>query len=169
MKSLILFLSCLMIGCVNATVEDSSLCQTVSLANIPAAPVAGITVPPVSFSTDFDYSNTISKIGNVANNLTVNITQLTVNSQADMSWVSTVDVSIQSSTLPEVPFATYTYSNDPGNQVSMQPHMDAATVLQYLSNPVVLTFTVSGTSQTQAMDLTSTMCLSVSGHFSKSL
>src|SRR5665213_3589515 len=97
MKNLSALLLCLgLASCVSAQISEPSLCDTTSLGSIPASPVAGIVLPAHTFTDTFDFSQTISKVTDVANQLTVGVTQLTVDGN-DMSWVTGVTVSIEGS------------------------------------------------------------------------
>lgn len=159
-------------GCATATIDEPAACDTVMLGSVPASPVAGVPLPPQTFTSNFDFSGTIKKIGDVADNLTTNVSQLTMNNNGDLQWVSRVDVTVSGGTpdTPEAPFATYVSNGgDPGPVVTVQVQMDSATILKYLSNPVTLKFTVNGTAPTQAVNFTNTMCVDVSGQVSKSL
>lgn len=155
-------------GCTSATVTEPSVCDQFDLGSLPASPVS-VTLPPTSFSHQVDFSGPISKLQSVADSLTTNISQLTMSNNGDLNWLSEVDVSIQSSGMPQAPLAVYMASGDPGSEVTLQIKMDSATILQYLSQPATLTFTVSGMTPTQPVNFTNNMCVSVSGHFSKSL
>ena len=77
MKSIICLLFVLT-GCVSAQVSEPSLCDTSSLGSVPASPVAGIVLPPHTFTDTFDFSQTIDKVTDVANQLTIDVNQLTV-------------------------------------------------------------------------------------------
>lgn len=157
-----------MVGCATATVSEPSVCDEFNLGSLPASPVS-VTLPPTSFSHQVDFSGPISKIQSVANNLTTNVSQLTMSNNGDLNWLSEVDVSIQSGSLPSAPFAVYMANGDPGPEVAMQIKMDSPTILQYLSQPATLTFTLQGMSPTQPVTFTNSMCVAVSGSFSKSL
>lgn len=161
-----------LVGCATATIDEPSVCDTVSLGSIPASPVAGVPLPPQTFTSKFDFSDTIGKIGDVADNLTTNVNQLTMNNNGDLQWVSEVDVTVtgDSPDTPEAPFAVYkSDGSDPGQVVLVQVQMDSANILKYLRHPVTLKFTVTGTSPTQDVNFTNTMCVEVSGEVSKSL
>lgn len=164
-------LPCLMIGCVSATVDEPSVCTTVSLGSIPASPFPGITLPPTSFSDSMDFSGAVSKLTDVASNLTANVSNLSMSNNGDLDWMSEVNVSIASSDMPSAAFASYTAPTNgkPGTTVDMKILMDSSTLLKYLEHPITLTFTVSGTAPTQSVTFMNTMCVAVSGKFSKSL
>jgi hypothetical protein len=157
-----------LIGCTTATVSEPSVCDEFDLGSLPASPVS-VTLPPTTFSHQVDFSGPISKLQSVTNNLTTNVSQLTMSNNGDLNWLSEVDVTIQSGSMPAAPFAVYMASGDPGQEVSMQIKMDSATILQYLSQPATLTFTVQGMTPTQPVNFTNSMCVAVSGSFSKSL
>jgi hypothetical protein len=120
------------------------------------------------FNTSFETSN----VSDVADKLTLDVSKLVLNNNGDLNWLYEVDVSIagNSSDTPEAPFATYhSNGNNPGSEVSVSVLMDNNTILRYLSEPITLTFTVSGTAPTTPVNFTNTMCVAVSGQFNKSL
>lgn len=158
-----------MIGCASATVTEPSVCDTVMLGSVPASPVGGVPLPPQTFTTNFDFSGVVSKVTDVADNVTTNVNQLTMDNNGDLNWVSEVDVSVSASDMPAVPFAQYKSNGDPGPEVKLDILMPSNEILQYLSQPITLTFTVNGTSPTQNVNFTNTMCVAVSGQFNKSL
>jgi len=160
-----------LIGCATATIDEPAACDTVSLGTVPASPVAGVPLPPQTFTSNFDFSGTIKKIGDVADNLSANVSQLTMNNNGDLQWVSQVDVTVtgDSQDTPEAPFASYTSNGDPGQQVTVNVKMDQGTILKYLEHPITLKFTVNGTAPTQTVNFTNTMCVDVSGSVSKGL
>ena len=158
-------------GCATATIDEPDVCYTVSLGTVPASPVAGVPLPPQTFTTNFDFSDTLNKVGDIASNLSANVSQLTMSNNGDLQWVSEVDVTIGASGMPSSPFATYTSNgSSPGQSVSMAVHMDQPTLLKYLTQgPITLSFTVKGTAPTQTVNFMNTMCVDVSGQVSKSL
>lgn len=158
-------------GCVSATVTEPSLCDTSSLGSVPASPVAGIVLPPHTFTDTFDFSQTIDKVTDVANQLTIDVNQLTVDGN-DMSWVTGVIVSIQGSgdNTPEAQLATFTSNGTQDQSVPLTVTMDSDTLLSYLeSGPITLSVEVTGTAPLQPVTMTNTLCVMVSGSFSKSL
>jgi hypothetical protein len=161
-------LSLAMTGCLSAQVAEPSVCNQFDLGTLPTTPVS-IALPPTSFSVPVDFSGPISKLNSVADNLTTNVSQMTMSNNGDLNWLSQVDVTIQSGSLPSAAFATYTATKDPGPEVTLQIKMDSATILQYLSQPATLTFTVQGMTPTQPVNFTGNMCVAVSGSFHKSL
>lgn len=158
-------------GCATATINEPDVCYTVSLGTVPASPVAGLPLPPQTFSTNFDFSDPLNKVGDIANNLSANVSQLTMSNDGDLQWVSEVDVTVTGQNLPTADFATYTSSgSDPGQSVSVAVKMDQPTLLKYLTaGPITLAFTVKGTAPTQTVNFMNTMCVDVSGQVSKSL
>ncbi len=158
-------------GCVSATVTEPSLCDTSSLGNVPASPAAGVVLPPHTFTDTLDLSQSISKVTDVANQLTVDVNQLTVDGN-DMSWVTGMTVSIQGSgdNTPEVLFATFKSNGTEDTSIPLTVTMDSNTLLSYLeSGPVTLSVEVTGTAPLQPVTMTNTLCVMVSGSFSKSL
>ena len=159
---------------ISATVSDNSVCDSVSIdTTVPVSPLPGVVLPPLTFAVNYDFSSTLNKVGDVADQLQANVNQLSVSNNGDLDWVSELDVSVAGNTsdTPTVPLASYTKgSGTPGNTVDLSLLLDTATMLHYLqSGPITLTFTVSGTTPTQPVSLSNTFCVAVSGHFSKSL
>lgn len=158
-----------LVGCATATIDEPAACDTVTLGTVPASPVAGVTLPPQTFTSNFDFSDTVKKVSDIADSLTTNVSQLTMNNNGDLQWVSRVDVSIAADGMTPQPFASYVSNGDPGQVVSLNILMDSGTILNYLEKPITLTFTVNGTAPTQTVNFMNTMCVDVSGHVSKSL
>lgn len=171
MKNLIcfLFLFCL-VGCVSATVSEDDACISSHLGDIPTSPVLGVATPPIQFTITKDFSDVFKKVDDVADQVSVVVNQMTIESTGDLQWINRVNVSVQSATMPEAPLASYTSNgSDPGNQINFQVEMDSNTALQYFSQPVMLTFNLSGMAPDHDDDLSNMTCLGLSGHFSKSL
>jgi hypothetical protein len=176
-KLLILpFLLVSMTGCVTATVSDTNpgICDTFDLGTPPSFPVSvgpGIPLPDQYFTTQMDFSSSISKLSDVANNLTVNVSNLNLSNNGDLTWVDTIDVSISATGMPSIPFASYENmtGTDPGPEVSMKVLIDSGTLLSYLEHPITLQFNVNGTIPTKQVDFENTMCIGLNGKFSKSL
>lgn len=172
MKNISALLLCLgLSACVSAQVTEPSLCDTSSLGSVPAFPVAGVALPPHTFTDTFDFSQTISKVTDVANQLTIGVTQLTVDGN-DMSWVTGVTVSIEGSgeNTPQVEFATFTSDGRQDQSVPLTVTMDSDTLLSYLeSGPITLSINVTGSAPLQTITMTNTLCVMASGSFSKSL
>ena len=174
-KLLLIMAAILISGCVSATVDEPSVCDTQALTQLPSAPVTA-TVPgtvPVSFSQNLDLSGTLSKINKVADSVSINVTQmLLANSSGNMSWLQHVDVNITAQGMQSAVLVQYDLQ--PGDQnstsLSLPVKLDNNTLYSYLSQgPVTLTFTLSGSAPTQVPNLSGTMCLSASASVSKSL
>jgi hypothetical protein len=175
-KMISLIAASLLVGAcsVSATVSDPSICDSVEVvATIPVSPIPGVVLPPLTFTVNYDFSSTLNKVGDVADQLQANVNQLSISNNGDLDWVNELDVSVSGSTsdTPVVALASYSKgSGTPGNTVELTLKLDTATMLRYLqSGPITLTFTVSGTTPTQPVSLSNTFCVAVSGHFSKSL
>lgn len=171
-KLLILPFLLAMTGCFSATISDNSICDTFNLGTPPSFPVAvdeSIPLPPQTFSSQMDFSSSISKLSDVANNLMVNVSNLELSNNGDLTWISSLDVSISAAGMPSVPFASYTGTGaNPGPEVSMRVLINSSTLLSYLEHPITLTFTVYGTIPTKTVSFENTMCVAVSGKFNKS-
>jgi len=164
----------MLVGCIDANVSDPSICDTFDLGTPPSFPVSvpiGVPLPTQTFTSNMDFSSSISKLSDVANNLTVNVSNLNLSNNGDLAFITTMDVSISAVGMPSVPFASYTNTtgSNPGPEVSMKVLVDSSTLLSYLEHPVTLTFTVNGTIPTKTVSFENTMCVAVSGKFSKSL
>lgn len=167
-----ILLALAMCSCVSATATVDNVCYSNNVGTIPAAPIAGIAAPPVSFSKDADLSGAINGVGDIADQVTVVVNSLVIAGDTDLSWVSQLDVSVKgdSSDTPDAPLASYhSVSTDPTTKLQVVVFMDPATALKYLKHPVVLTFTIAGTSTTTPVNLSSTLCVGASAQFNKSL
>jgi hypothetical protein len=192
----IVFLSVLTtcFGCVSATVSEPSLCdtQTVSFGSIPpevsqaiqAAQSSGVSIAPQQVNlppqdVSYDFSSTLKKVSDIANDLQVDITQLVITNTGDLNWVRSVSVQItgsaeDGSTQP-APLATYSTTGQPGSELSVNVQMSGAELLHYLeSGTITLDFSLSGEvseSNLPSGSLSNTvnLCVSASGKFSKSL
>ena len=199
-KSLIFtgLLAC--VGCISVDVSIPSLCdsQAVSFPE-PAdlstacalATASGIggsasySLPPLTTTTTFDYSNDLNKIEKVAANLAVQVNQLSLdNTNNDFSFVHFIEVDIQGANqvaFPTVVLATYTAPTaGVGSELDFVVNPDTNLLLNYLkSGQVLLTLTLNSNPVMVAQvcslfkqgNLPSTvhMCVSASGSFSKKL
>jgi hypothetical protein len=180
-------------GCVSVQISDPEVCDSQPISwpiptlpaipsTVPACGDFSATLPSTSTTATFDFSGDISKISKFADGLSVVINKLLIdNSNANFTWVSGVNVSIASQTLPQMELATYTRP-DAGQLISLNVNvvMSPENVLKYLSSgPVVLTFTLepSTVSGCEVLTLanmdsiftTVDLCVSVEGTFNKSL
>lgn len=182
------------VGCsASATVKEPG-CDVQSLSfSIPAvAATPNCATDPdidlkslgsVSTTTSIDLSHDLSKIGSVADNLSVAVTQLVVdNSNGDLSWVAAVDVFASTSVLPQAALATYVVpkGGTVGSALNASVVMDSATAYKYLSSgavtlTVVLTGGTVSACQAEAIAMAGSvgssinMCVDISGKFNKSL
>lgn len=171
-KTLVTVLALAATGCVSGTVTEPSACVSTDLGTIPAFPIAGIQIPPQTFSTNVDFSKVVSKIDDVGNSIQASISTLTLQGTVDMGWLrsavitaSTTDGSNLSGQL-----AHYTAPTNPtGDDVTFNFDMNTATILNFFSHPVELTYTLSGMTISQPISLNDTLCIAVSGKASKSL
>ena len=182
------------ISCVSATVTEPSACDTHAFSwtipNLPAVPsgVSGTaTIPPVSTSTTVNFSDVLSKVSNVASNVQVGINTLTIdNTNGDLSWVTSLEVDMTGSdpTMPQQQLALYTSSGSEAAQLTPTITASQSDVLRYFqAGQVTLTITLgpgSGTvvdaaTVTTLAGMSGTIgtnlntCMSLSGHFNKSL
>jgi hypothetical protein len=190
----LLFLVSLAMGCLSATVDEPSLCdtQTVSFGSIPpevsqaiqAAQASGTNIPPQSVNlppqdVSYNFSSTLNKVSDITNALQVDITQLVITNTGDLDWVRAVQVSITGSaedgSTPPAPLATYSTSGQPGSELSVSANMSGSELLHYLqSGTITLDFSLSGEVDESnlpngTLSNTVNLCVSASGKFSKSL
>ena len=102
-----------------------------------------------------------------------------MNSLGNLDWIKIVEIQITGSandgSTPPTKLASYTTTTEPGSEISVDVVMNGDQVLKYLeSGPITLGFTLSGSvdeSDLPSGDLSesASMCVSVSGKFSKSL
>jgi hypothetical protein len=170
-------------GCVSATVSDSNICdmQSIDFGTVPSIdgtpPNVSVTISLPPQSTTMNLSDSISKIDSVADQLQVAITQLVITSAgdggSDLSWVKSADVQIEGSASDGSTPMMELGSADASMQVQVKMSPDQ--VLHYLSSgPVTLTVALSGVVDTTTIPHGEiinnvNLCVSVSGHFSKSL
>ena len=184
-------------GCVSATVADNNICDskqiTFSVPTLPTLPDAGLPtglpttypLPSISQTTTFDFSNSLSKIDDVASNLSVAVNLLTVdNSSGEFDWVQSVKIQIEGNTI-DTPLATLaTYNSADGGastELNVQVEMSPSIILNYLKNgPVILTFTIASSmvsvDTVRLLEMLNgqiatsvNMCVAVSGSFNKKL
>lgn len=170
--------SMMAVSCANVTVDEPSICDSKSLTSLPSVPAgvtipSGITAPPVSFSQQLDLSSTLSKIKNVANDVSVSVNELMLaNTVGSMSWVQFVEVDISANGMPSKPVVKFSPQSGQMDvsSINLPVIMDPSVLFEYLSaGPVTLTFTLSGTVPTQTPELTGTMCVSASASKTVSL
>lgn len=160
------------VACVSATVTEPSACSTADLGTLPATPVAGVQLPPQTFTSSFDFSGTINKVTDVADSIQASISNLMIHNVDDMSWLQSVQVAISSNVGNAGAAALAHYaasSNNVGNDITLTIDMDDATLLGFLKQPFTLTFTVAGTTVTHSVVLNDTMCVAIVGKVTKSI
>ncbi len=155
-------------GCFDATVSDPGVCTS---QNFPAP---SNNIPPgipgtFTFSDPVDFSGAM--LGDVANNGSATITQLSVSDTSNgMSWVSHMDLSVQGSDGTVVNVASY--DADPNNPAgsSVDFTVQSVDVYKLLSQgQATMVATVTGVTPALTPALTADFCLSLSAHASKSL
>ena len=182
-----------MMGCVSGSVSEGA-CDTRAFSfdlpvfpTLPPSTPAGwtYTLPAVSAPPQsVDFSTTLSKITDVVDSLTAQITSLTLsNENGSLDWVKQVNVYAEGSTsdFPKALLATYKSSRTPGSTLNVSVVMDSTAILNYLSaGPVELTVefpstTVDAKTLMQLQSLHGTVstnidtCVAISGSASKSL
>lgn len=170
-KLLFILLSILMVACATATV-DVPVCADHEVGTVPASPITGVTIPPISFQVPLDLSDSLKKVDDVSKEVSVVINQLLLTSDTDLQWITQVDVSITGDTIDThtAPLATYkSDGSDPGKSLPLTVIMSGDLVINYLRIPSTLTFTVSGMAQTHPVTLSNTLCVQATGSVSKSL
>ena len=197
-KSSIILLCCMAVGCVSAKVSEPSACDSKSMSweipNLPPQPAGAqsslngqsYTIPPTSTTQSFDLSSTLSKVMDIASNVHVGINELTLdNSNAQFDWVDSVSVTMTSPPLASMLLADYTVTNR-GESIDLLPSLVATPdqVLTYFQNgPVTLTVTLGNMTGTVIDESSLVMlhklngkvtagldvCISISADFNKSL
>lgn len=185
------------VGCTSATIAEPSACDMQSasftLPTMPTIPAQynsvatcseyHLNVPPASTSTSVDVSDAVSKLNNVANNVSVGVNSFTIdNSDGEFNWVGSVDVQASTQSLPSMTLASYVSPvGGPGPTLNAKVVMSGDNVLKYLgSGPVSLTITLQAqnVSACQAMVLETlpknvsssvNLCVSAQGTVNKSL
>lgn len=161
--------SIIAVGCANVTVDEPSICDGKSLTSLPSVSsgdAGGVSLPSVSFTQQLDLSSTLSKINNVADDVSIQVTQMVLdNTSGNMSWVTEVDVDIAANGMQSQRLVHY--MAQPGDQSSSSLNLPillgSGTMYSYLSSgPVLLTFTLSGSVPSQTPELTGTMCINAS-------
>lgn len=159
-KTSVSALTCVLaISCVQATLSDSSVCDTQpvsfplpSLSSVPTGTLCqslpDVSLPPLTTTTTVDFSADLAKVDDsgVISQLSVVINRLLIdNSQGDLNWVHSAQVMASTATLPSALLATYTMA-DAGSptELNVVVQMPTDTVLQYLeSGAVLLTITLN--------------------------
>lgn len=175
---LALVVSMAALGCASVSVDEPSVCDSKSLTQLPSIPSgvtvpSGIKVPPVAFSQQVDLSDTLSKINSVADTVSVSVNELSLsNNSGDFSWLSYVEVDMQSPSLPMLVLIKYNMQSDnqSASTIPFAIQVDSNTLYKYLSKgPVTLNFTLSGNTPAQVPHLSGNICLSASASVTKSL
>lgn len=172
-KILSTFLLLPLIACANVSVDEPSVCDSANLGTFPGSPIVVRNPPSVSYSTQENFSDTLHKISQVTDSYSVSVTELTLTSPSDLSWVRTLQVSMSANGGTSVPFATYDSATSGAQQqgsLNLTIQMDAATLTTYLKSPVQLTFVVSGAqTPTATTNLSANFCIAANGSVTKSL
>lgn len=187
------------VGCVNVSVSEPSVCdsQAVSFpepadlsavcANatvLAATGTSAYTLPPQSATTTFNFSDDLSKIDKVVNDLTLQVNQLSLdNTGNDFGFVSSVEVDMQgtdTANFPSIVLATYTVpTTGVGSELNFVVNADSNTLLSYLqagqvqmtitlnSGPLTVAQACSALDQGLSSDVH--LCVSTTGKFSKHL
>jgi len=172
------------LSCATVTVTEPNACDSQSISfplpTLPTLPaeaqsvLAGqsFTIPPVSKTTSFDFSGTLSKISDISSSVSAGIDQLNLdNSDGEFSWLDNISVSMQSTTLPSIPLATY-QAVSPGAQLNLLSSLEATPdqVLSYFkSGPVTLTITLGSATGTVVNGSTVELLQRLNGQLSTNL
>ena len=205
MKSIMLCAAVLsMVGCITATISEPDACDTKSMSfdlsqamsSVQSHLPSGETIsslcasagtnntltfqlPPLSTTTDFDFSDVLKKVTDVASSVSVSVNQLMLdNAQGQLDFVSHAEVDVSGNGLPMAVLATYDASKVMSKELNVKVEMDAATMLTYLkSGPLTLTITMDSNpvflaevcSLAGMPNLSSSvnLCIAASGSFSK--
>lgn len=192
-----------LVGCVSATVAEPNACDTKSvsfdlsqaLSSVQSHLPSGETVssfcaagtkntltfqlPPLSATTDLDFSDVLKKVTDVTSSVQVSVNQLMLdNTQGQLDFVSHAEVDIAGNGLPTTVLATYDASKVVSQELNVKVEMDPTTMLTYLKDgPVTLTFIINSNpvfltevcSLAAMPNLTTSvnLCIAASGSFSK--
>lgn len=158
-------------SCVSGTVTEPAACDSADLGTIPASPLAGEQAPPLSFSTNFDFSSTIDKLGDVSDALQASVGNMAMHSASNMDWLQKVTVTVSSRDIAAPAQLAHYVAPEEGaaNPVIFAIDMDTTMLLAYLKSPITLTFTVQGTGPRTPIVLDDTLCVSITGKATKSL
>jgi hypothetical protein len=169
--SVLLAMSIAMVGCVDVTMDEPSVCNSTELGTIPAAPV-NIPLPPQTLSTSVDLSGAISQLNSIFSSTNISVQELSLSGTQDLSFLKEVDVMVDGGTAntPNVVLASYkSDGSDPGDTITLQVKMDSDTIFKYFQNPVALSFTVSGEAPTKSVTMSSNICMDAQATIQKSL
>lgn len=150
-------------GCVNASVLEPNVCGEVPLIETQTNDSS------VEFTGNFDFSPTVNNINNIANDLTINVNELTIDDPNSLKWIEKADVFISNKDTTPVLFASYHSENDINNHLNVQVVMDSNSMLKYFSLPVILTVIISGNVPTNNIRLKNIMCIEVNATINKTL
>lgn len=184
-------------GCLTVDVADPAICDSQAVSfpapSVPTIPsqyqgtatcsMYSVTIPSVSTTTTVDLSQSLSKLDNVADQLSITVTELTLdNSHGFFNWAPSVDVQISGKGLPMKELAHYIMpQTGMPSQVSFQVVMSGNDALTYLNNgPATLTISLNSATVTacdaetvlaNGSNLSSSvnLCVYAHGSFSKSL
>lgn len=159
-----------LVGCVDVSFDSSSVCNTTDLGQVPANPV-NLPLPPQTFSTTVNVSDMVSQMTSTFDTVQLIVTQMTLSSDKDLSWLQEIDVTIDGGTseTPNAPLAYYQANGNASDTISFQLEMKPDVLLFYLQNPVTLHFTVTGNPTNSSTSLSETVCVDFKAGLKKSL
>lgn len=172
-------------ACASVTVEaPACYSNTIDFGMLPPIPantlpdtMVAVSLPPQSIS--YDFSSDLGKVGDVVNELTAQVTELTLtDTTGDLSWVRSILVQIDGSasdgSTPTATLASGSWKTAPGGEMDLSVSMDSTTLYHYMqAGSITITFTLSGEVSSSTVSNTTdlsngvTMCILASGSFSK--
>lgn len=170
--SIAALLSLVSFGCANVTVDAPDICTSQDLGVVPAAEVS-TPFEPVMFEHNFDLSEAVSKVGDVADDMTATVTVLKVSGTTSLRWIDHITVEAHDNSSVPSPKMFASYQNDGTGDdftVTLKILMNSSDLVQYLRRPLVLSFEIFATTGPSSFNrLSVDICADVQGTFNKSL
>lgn len=159
----------------------SQLCATggAPSVEVQAATETTYQLPPLTTSTDFDFSGDLSKIDDVAKSVQMSVTKLMLdNTSGVLDFVSHIEVDMQTNSMPVVVLATYDATSGTSTDLNVQVKASSDVILSYLeSGDTTLTVTLDSKpvdlsevcvlATMPSLSTHADMCIKASGTFSK--
>jgi hypothetical protein len=152
-------------ACADIKVEVPNICNTSQVGTIYPSYQKVTTL-----QTTVDVSQEVDQIQKTFDQLYIKLTSLDVTADQDLSWLQDMKITIDGGTAsaPNVTLATYQPgTGDPGMSLPIKLMMDANTLFEYLSQPITLTFTITGSPPSEPANFTSSFCVDLTGEINK--
>jgi hypothetical protein len=157
-----------LVGCLDVQISEPQICSLKSLGTVPGSALAGVSLPPLTLTQTVDLSSPLSKLSDVASSLTVSVNSLDLLGNNSLSWVQALTVSVDNQTL-----ATYTRpvaDTGSSNDLTLTVVMPADQLEPLLAaGPVNLSFTLTAMAPAQDTELSTNLCVAVSGKVDRHL